>query len=95
MHFFCALAAVFRSLIEGEYHIGSILQGSYDLRDDSCQAFIVPYHSVKAVDYSCNYLFQSCKSSLQILDDIVDMLSTDGKTDRVLLDALICKLLIV
>ena len=42
-----------------------------------------------------SYLFQSCKSTLQILDDIVDVLSTDGETDRVLLDALICKLLIV
>ena len=25
-----------------------------------------------------SYLFQSCKSTLQILDDIVDMLGTNG-----------------
>ena len=26
-----------------------------------------------------SYLFQSCKSTLQILDDIVDMLGTNGQ----------------
>lgn len=41
-----------------------------------------------------SYLFQSCKSTLQILDDIVDMLGTNGQTDGVLLNALICQLLV-
>ena len=40
-----------------------------------------------------SYLFQSCKSTLQILDDIVDMLCTDGQTDGVWLDTLICQFL--
>ena len=41
-----------------------------------------------------SYLFQSCKSTLQILDDIVNMLGTNGQTDGVLLNALICQLLV-
>ena len=45
--------------------------------------------------YFVSFLLNCLKCLIQILDDIVDVLSTDGETDRVLLDALICKLLIV
>ena len=36
-----------------------------------------------------NFLLNCLKCLIQILDDIVDVLGTDGKTDRVWLDSLI------
>ncbi len=40
-------------------------------------------------------LLSSCKAFLKVCDDIVDVLSTDGKSDCALSDSLICKLLVV
>ena len=37
-------------------------------------------------------LTNCCKSSFQICKDIIDVLCTDGQTDRVRLNALICQL---
>jgi hypothetical protein len=40
------------------------------------------------------FLLDSVECFAEIVDDIVDMLGTDGQTDGVLLNALICQLLV-
>ena len=44
--------------------------------------------------YFVSFLLNCLKCLIQILDDIVDMLGTNGQTDGVLLNALICQLLV-
>lgn len=40
-------------------------------------------------------LLNCCKASLEVCDDVIDMLGTDRKTNGVLLDALISQLLVI
>ena len=70
-----------------------VLKKSFQMTPHFINSLFIMYMS-RILRPTHSYLFQSCKSTLQILDDIVDMLSTDGKTDGVLLNALIGQLLV-
>ena len=55
-------------------------------RKKSCEYALLTFTALSA---SIQLFLQCLKRLVQILDDVVDVLRTDGETDRVLLDALV------